>query len=415
MKGEKLLDLIGEIDDKFIEEFNMESKRKTNYKYFALAASIFLLIGISLAINRMGETSVITSEGPGREVVRDILPDENLPKLSINEVFSDGMGYSGVTIKDITDLENGNPWREDWNLSSLPVYKNEFGFTKGFINDRYTIDEMKAEIRRVAKYFNIEFSDSEFIIIPYDEYEFSNVGFEGDRENIAGEVWAEKDGYTFKADRGGGVRVMLNDDTAIYTSTVLGISEGYDMDEVKVKRLNEYLLKEYEHLIPFENPVAAINRRTYGFDGSRNVNSFFYGNEDDAVSRFLSYHLEPRVQFILNPLGNVYMIDYDSSQTGELIGNYPLITKDEAVAAMKEGSFITNVPFEFPGVEYIRKTELTYLKSPYQDTLIPYYLMYVELPEEVRKPGFTPLGMYYVPAIEAEFIEDMNLYEGQFN
>lgn len=82
---------------------------------------------------------------------------------------------------------------------------------------------------------------------------------------------------------------------------------------------------------------------------------------------------------------------------------------------MKEGRFITNVPFEFPGVEYIRKPELTYLKSPYQDTLIPYYLMYVELPKEVREPGFTPLGIYYVPAIEAEFIEDMNIYEGQFN
>lgn len=299
-------------NSKFIEEFNTESKRRINYKYFALAASIFLLIGISIAINRMGETSVITSEGPGRELVRDILPDENLPKLSINEVFSDGMGYSGVIIKDISDLDNGNPWREDWNLSALHVYKNEFGFTKGFINDRYTIDEMKAEIRKVSKYFNIEFSDPEFNIIPYDEYEFSNAGFEGDRENIAGEVWAERDGYTFKAHRGGGVRIMLNDDTAIYTSTVLGISEGFDMDEAKVKRLNEYLLKEYEHLIPFETPVVAINRRTYGFDGSRNINIFFYGNEDDAVSRFLSYHLEPRVQFILNSLGNVYMIDYDS-------------------------------------------------------------------------------------------------------
>lgn len=60
MKSEKLLSLIGEIDDKFIEEAAMPYKRKPHYiRYGALAASFLILVFV--AVSAFGGGAVKTA------------------------------------------------------------------------------------------------------------------------------------------------------------------------------------------------------------------------------------------------------------------------------------------------------------------------------------------------------------------
>ena len=51
----------------------------------------------------------------------------------------------------------------------------------------------------------------------------------------------------------------------------------------------------------------------------------------------------------------------------------------------------------------------------WQSCYMPYYRFYVELPQEAGENGMKCFGAYYVPAIAAEYIADMPLYDGHFN
>ena len=74
MKSEKLLSLIGEIDDKFIEEAAMPYKRKPHYiRYGALAASFIFLVLV--AISGFGRGMRKSAGFDGSFVVNNFAPE----------------------------------------------------------------------------------------------------------------------------------------------------------------------------------------------------------------------------------------------------------------------------------------------------------------------------------------------------
>ncbi|NLK91101.1 MAG: hypothetical protein GX274_05910, partial [Clostridiales bacterium] len=113
MRGKDLYEKITGIDDDIISDtVNAGKSRKPIYlRWVAAAACFAIIISVVSFLNR---NKVIT--GP------------NLPMLSINTGFSEGMGYEGYMAHDITDLTNANPWNEDMKLTHLPVIKNKLTF-----------------------------------------------------------------------------------------------------------------------------------------------------------------------------------------------------------------------------------------------------------------------------------------------
>lgn len=69
------------------------------------------------------------------------------------------------------------------------------------------------------------------------------------------------------------------------------------------------------------------------------------------------------------------------------------------------------------GMEYVKKVELMYKVSYHTKVYMPYYEFYVELPqEELGTPNnINHYGLYYVPAVEGKYIENMPVYNGEFN
>ena len=52
---------------------------------------------------------------------------------------------------------------------------------------------------------------------------------------------------------------------------------------------------------------------------------------------------------------------------------------------MLNGNFVTTVPYDFPGGEYVKKVELLYRVDSRYEYYIPYYRFFVELPEAERE------------------------------
>lgn len=59
--------------------------------------------------------------------------------------------------------------------------------------------------------------------------------------------------------------------------------------------------------------------------------------------------------------------------------------------------------------------ELAYLSGPLTEILQPYYRFYVRIPvtsSDAQEAGLMEYGIYYVPALKEEYIENMPMYEG---
>jgi len=99
----------------------------------------------------------------------------------------------------------------------------------------------------------------------------------------------------------------------------------------------------------------------------------------------------------------------------EKIGDYPIITAQEAQNLLLKGSYLTTVPSEYLTggkitEEAIVKTELIYRTNQHEQTFMPYYRFYVELGElhpDHWPEGLINYGAYYVPAVEGEYLSGL--------
>ena len=92
-----------------------------------------------------------------------------------------------------------------------------------------------------------------------------------------------------------------------------------------------------------------------------------------------------------------------------------MVSMEEAYERLLNGNYITSVPYAITDAELICKGELVYRNSKTEETFLPYYRFYVELPEMRRENGLTDYGAYYVPAIRSEYLKNMPLWDGSFN
>ncbi len=97
------------------------------------------------------------------------------------------------------------------------------------------------------------------------------------------------------------------------------------------------------------------------------------------------------------------------------MGDYPIISAEEAKKLLLNKNYITTVPNEFPGESYIAKTELVYRTGAHEKYFMPYYRFYVELPAAEREGGMKTYGAYYVPAVLGSYISNMPVWDGSFN
>ena len=86
------------------------------------------------------------------------------------------------------------------------------------------------------------------------------------------------------------------------------------------------------------------------------------------------------------------------------------------------GEYITTVPSEYlhdTGIseEMIAKEELVYRTGNANEIFMPYYRYYIELKESgvEMADGLKLYGVYYVPAVSAEYLVDFPIWDGTFN
>lgn len=324
----------------------------------------------------------------------------NLQAITIPEYGYGAMGIEGYLCYDIEELDNGNPWSEDMDLATLPVYRNGAYDPSGAgVPTGLNEAQMQERLTFAASALGLEVLETEVIT-------------SGDGETEPTELWAMTNSGTLHIQASGDIVYFLPDGGQ-------ALPDGYTFShrgttDAQAEAILAYLANAYQDLLRFEAPQA-VSSGDYTLTGEFTRSYCLYDAAGDDLSDILNYHFRS-ARFGANDSGELFSFRVeDGLLLAEKIGEYPVISVTEATQLLAGGHYQTSVPTEFPGTQYIGKVELAYRTGSLEEVLLPYYRFYVELPEEESDIGLNTYGIYYVPAIAEEYIANMPTYDGSFN
>ena len=404
MKAEDISEAMNNINEDFIESANERRKPKSRksawIKWVSAAAAIavFAFAGAKAFIPNRPEQNDNPVGGTESEY------GSELPILEYVESSAAAYGFEGYLAYEISELENGNPWNEKMVFDALPVFRNNSFNEVGIAYPGIGEEAMLKKLNSIT--------GSE-----HGEIEYSRVGDfssgSGIPDDFVDRIEADFGNHTIEIQSTGTIVVTYNgfdgeelpeDISFTYTET----SEG------DAYRAISYICQNYCDFLDKGN-TTFVTSGDYTFDGEFSRNYRIYDFSGDEISDMLNFSFN-EIQLAPNDEGKLMLIRVnDKLSCAEKIGDYPIISLEEAKDMLLDGGYITTVPYEMPGKKYIAKAELIYRSGTGENIWMPYYRFLVELPEMAQENGLKNFGAYYVPAVKAEFITGLPLWNGSFN
>lgn len=410
MNAEQLFTEMGRIDGRFVmeAETNCLPRRVSTRKAFKWTASVAACLVFSLL-------AVYFFPVP---------PDYSaLPKLEA-EYNVGFMGYEGYNAYDISDLANENPWTEKAKIESLPVFRNTVTYDRSGapLSGGLSADEMKQRAAQLAALLNMTLI--EVFSSPTDAYiqEGQEKGQEAGMSSAQIEQWAQENNIPYEATavcKEGRVIAEINGSYRVYIKDDGNLPDSFRLESEKITSeekatLAKYLLKEYGKFIDMKSPEIELTD-VYTVNGDVYNDVQVFENSGNLTQKILGYNFN-RMRFGMDTsyllsedretMETSLMIICEKADLSQKIGEYPIITAQEARELLLQNHYVTSVPYDLPGEEYIAKVELVYSTGWSNAVFMPFYRFLVELPERAAflDNGLKEFGAYYVPAVKAEFL-----------
>lgn len=431
--SEKIYRELGEVNDEYIPVIE---KKKVGLSLIIAAAGtaaaavigVFAARNVDLGDNRLYFENTWKDYTIYSDNIFEGAGYDELPQIPITTMATKGVEASYITTAyNVSGLRNGNPWNEEMQITSLPVFKNSPYPGTSHIAPCYYSEEELTEIAEKAAYaLGVEITESE---VDYNRHTGEDAYF------LSAVCSGEKYGVeTVK------LSVIGDGDIAIYFGLAsdeshLQLPNGYsftyyDTSEREAKKTLSYLTDMFKELLQFENPVMDIHSDGYNLSSGKAWISYcVYNGSDDPVRNILNYFFDT-ASFVPSwsyPSDDSDEIVYNNELSSirrsnklaaaECMGNYPVITVEEA----KEILISTNVSPDINGDRYlddgkideedIKKVELVY-NTDNAEFFMPYYQFYVEVKcdgDWITDKKLKSYCLYRVPAVRSEyFFDDIN-------
>lgn len=386
MNGNEFLDKMSFADPAYVEEADRPVKKRTTWRRWgAIAACLAVLLGVGFLF--FPRSSPDTPDPVQTEL--PTLPVSMGPSLG-------GYGYEGYYVRDISELKNTSPSQIGSLPDTLPVFRNAAGgYPLQAASEEY-MAKMLTLCRSVA----------------------GRLGWDAEK---TAEVWEERsDGLvptTVTATGADGVKIEVDQFMTVtisYPDRNRPFSENVLPTYDDAHKLAEKLLAEYRDLMNFANPQICITGGYYNIDGEQSYDIVFTETGGTQTEELLEFFFHG-AEFFCNEDGEPRIIRLRCTDLSDKVGDYPIITAQQAQAQLVAGHYITSCGWEMPGEAYIRKVELVYRTGEYDEYFMPYYRFYVELLEEAPVEGCMHLAAYYVPAVAEEYLAPLSTWDGRFN
>lgn len=359
MTSLELMRRIGAVGDDLVNEAAQDLPRRRRWMLPAACAAcaVIAVAGIWLGVN----------SGEGNVPAQPVDPD--LPILTLGEEMWGSMGFEGIEAYDISEYYSGAPDLPEELPAALPVFANHVPR-----DDLVTQEEKDAKIEQVQEFF--------------------------ESETVTIEVW-------------GDLTPRVEFEPAL---TLPEEYHGAEQSAQRLQALGEYLLETYPQWFAWmENPTVNVQGGGYNIYAEQlyqlHVTDYGQSYEEELLGN--AYR---DMWLCISEEDDLYIVWVYWPDLTDVIGEYPIISAQEAQELLLEGKYASSVPYEVSGEEAIRRVELCY-RNDRTATWIPYYRFWVEVPPfaDVEKLGLNTYGAYYVPAVEGQYIANMPTYDGRFN
>ncbi len=330
-----------------------------------------------------------------------------------------GTGFEGYNVYDISELVNANP-ADVYNVpNKLPVYKNNIYYS---YPDHITLgadyDAMVAILEEYAAKLDITDYDIKTDepdeerkekIIKYLSPEGKELAsMEHFNLNLA---WIETEDIKIEVDIHFRVSIYYKNGEELPEDLNFNFYSSYD----ELSDIAEYISEEYSlYFEDMESPTTNIYGGYFSFISYKNEYDLgFFDNSGSDVDKILNYNFKS-VRFSSNSDGKLWIIRPDREINAELLGDYPTISYEEAEKMLYEGKYMTTVT-EFTVTEdsVVEKAELVYRSGGEEEYYLPYYKFYIDIGRD--REGMKTYSAFYVPAIAPEYLENVEVWDGQFN
>ena len=402
MKAEHISDALNDLEDGIIEETDKlrETRRRRGgiWKRWAAAAACLCVVAAAVvALPRL------VRNDPDPIPTEPVHIDPGLRPLQLPETLGGGFGFEGILLYDISELGGLSPWNESMELTRLPVYENGSYHPAGLpvgLGEYAILERLEA----AAQALGVESLELEY------EWEGDSNGAMPAGTGPVTRITGHADGMKINAYADGGVTIFFDGR--------LPLPEEYrftdDATDGEAEAVLNYLVRRFSDLLGFSRPQTVLSGE-YTYSGEFRRGFAVYDGGADSTEAILNYSFRSAA-FLSDDDGNLMGIRLeDDLSCARELGDYPIITADEAKTLLQSGRYITSVPYELVGTEHVAGVELAYRNGRTDEYFLPYYRFFVELPEEVRDNGLKTYGVYYVPAVWERYIANMSVYDGRFN
>ncbi len=343
--------------------------------------------------------------GGEQTVVTEATASGILPLIPLEEMRGD-FGFEGILLYADDVHCNYNLLDRYGTPETLPVYKNLAAYDlsgKPVYLDDETMLAMGSEY--AAKLG--------FAVLSYE------TGYALDEEDIPGDI-------VILQTTGGEIRVRGNGFATVDFAEPIALSDNRrlsgETSDLAAEKTTAYLWELYGMLLDGNcGQYSLTNHRSFNGDPHRDFGVFSVS--DDVQMNYFNASFA-NLQFYPgetdDTLGGIGI----RNQAGALekLGDYPLISEEEATELLLSGAYITTVPEDYlpeGGIteDAILSCELEYRVSNLDTYYIPYYHYYVKLdrfPENYAQ-GLESYGGYWVPAVHVDYLAPDMTTSGSFN
>lgn len=437
-RAEQLFFLLSDVDDALIEEAVSPIPRQTTpirwKRWAALAACLLLVLAAPHLMPRMGSFTgdaapmdpgnMAPAAGEGQSSVGSgaasdgapapscAIPGEgnygtddlpNLPLLSASCQFAEGSGGSGIWIAEIGSYQSEGLWFDGPPPDTLPVYEEtlEAGLTESSTGVLSDPTAMEACLDDFLSRFGADQTTCQVT-----------------RYNLLWQEWSEDEPLAY-------LNAVFSDGSEVCVSydlmATISLSPERLSDEIRnadrttfegMEALGQAVTKELDWLLCMDTPIPAVTGGDVDLYGEPIYQLHIYdGGYPLRLTRPAAY----QPIWTTGTSADTLVIQMDGRAGRELVGEYPIITPEEAEEQLLSGSWVgyNENWYTIPTADQILRSHLVYCTNLDGYTM-PYYRFYLDFGETIALQDsvtqlptgetVSMLEFYYVPAVEVQYL-----------
>ena len=348
-KAWKILESIGEIDDKFVLEGNEQPNKKPNRIVGLMPLAVACLVMVLAFVFFLTRQEYYTPPA------FDITEWEHLPRLSVSNSVA-WSGWQTTRASNPSELIGDNPWLS-LTSTTLPVFRNPIVFDHSI---DHTEEVLIETVKLIANHFDITIPR-----ITRRKVEFGN------------------DFYIYRW-------IEVSD---VNLSNVI----------MRLDAFRGHITVSFDRLIPYSELEYLIATLPTVIDIS----------EDESINAVLEYTFRRTLPTPDDIMVSGLRINLPNLLLSQYIGDYPIITPEEALEELLQGNYISTFHYTYwPGEELARNAhvELVYRDFELDNVFMPFYLFKIAIPEWhgvaelYEEHGIMTYGWWWVPAVHNELL-----------